>query len=123
MKKFENAVRAAAGVVALLIVVPPSAETGEIARQMAPAGFDLVLARDGGAELEAALGPAEFMVCYPNVKMHDAFYRAAPKMRLVQLLSAGYAVRCMARDPGTTNAPSVSHRIIKSRIIDIPRDR
>jgi phosphoglycerate dehydrogenase-like enzyme len=73
-----------------IIVVPPSAETGEIARQMAPAGFDLVLARDGGAELEAALGPAEFMVCYPNVKMQDAFYRAAPKMRLVQLLSAGY---------------------------------
>ena len=73
-----------------IIVVPPSAETGEIAREMAPAGFDLVLARDGGAELEAALGPAEFMVCYPNVKMHDAFYRAAPKMRLVQLLSAGY---------------------------------
>ncbi len=64
-----------------IIVVPPSAETGEIAREMAPAGFDLVLARDGGAELEAALGPAEYMVCYPNVKMHDAFYRAAPRMR------------------------------------------
>jgi len=73
-----------------IIVVPPSAETGEIAREMAPSGFDLVLARDGGSELEAALGPAEYMVCYPNVKMHDSFYRAAPKLRLVQLLSAGY---------------------------------
>src|SRR5258708_6152913 len=72
-----------------IIVVPPSAETGEIAREMAPAGFELVLAR-GGAELEAALGSAEYMVCYPNVKMPDAFYRAAPRMRLVQLLSAGY---------------------------------
>ena len=30
------------------------------------------------------------MVCYPNVKMHDAFYRAAPRLQLVQLLSAGY---------------------------------
>ena len=64
-----------------IIVVPPSAETGEIAREMAPAGFELVLARDGGAELEAALGPAEYMVCYPNVKMHDAFYRAAPRLQ------------------------------------------
>ena len=73
-----------------IIVVPPSAETGEIARQMAPSGFELVLARDGGAELEAALGPAEYMVCYPNVKMHDSFYRAAPRLKLVQLLSAGY---------------------------------
>jgi glyoxylate reductase/D-3-phosphoglycerate dehydrogenase len=30
------------------------------------------------------------MVCYPNVPMRDAFYRAAPKLRLVHLLSAGY---------------------------------
>jgi phosphoglycerate dehydrogenase-like enzyme len=30
------------------------------------------------------------MLCYPNVRMGDAFYRAAPKLRLVQLLSAGY---------------------------------
>jgi phosphoglycerate dehydrogenase-like enzyme len=73
-----------------IIVVPPSAETGAIAREMAPAGFELVLARGGGAELEAALGPAEYMVCYPNVAMHDPFYRAAPRLKLVQLLSAGY---------------------------------
>jgi phosphoglycerate dehydrogenase-like enzyme len=73
-----------------IIVVPSSAETGEIAREMAPAGFELVLARGGGAELEATLGPAEFMICYPNVAMHDPFYRAAPRLKLVQLLSAGY---------------------------------
>ena len=73
-----------------IVVVPPSAEAGEIAREMAPAGFELVLARDGSPELEAALGPAEYMVCYPNVTMHDAFYRAAPRLKLVQLLSAGY---------------------------------
>jgi phosphoglycerate dehydrogenase-like enzyme len=72
-----------------IIVVPPSAETGAIAREMAPAGFELVLAR-GGGELEFALGPAEYMVCYPNVAMHDPFYRAAPRLKLVQLLSAGY---------------------------------
>jgi phosphoglycerate dehydrogenase-like enzyme len=30
------------------------------------------------------------MVCYPNVAMHDAFYRAAPRLKLVQMLSAGY---------------------------------
>ena len=72
-----------------IIVVPTSTETGEIAREMAPANFELVLAR-GGSELEAALGTAEFMVCYPSVKMPDAFYRAAPRLKLVQLLSAGY---------------------------------
>jgi phosphoglycerate dehydrogenase-like enzyme len=75
---------------ARIIVVPPSAETGAIAREMAPAGFELVLARNNPAEIEAALATAEYMVCYPHVSMKDAFYRAAPRLRLVQLLSAGY---------------------------------
>src|SRR5215207_3754809 len=73
-----------------LVVVPPTAEVAEIARGMAPAGFELVLVRQPGPELEAAIGPAQYMVCYPNVKMPDDFYRAAPQLRLVQLLSAGY---------------------------------
>lgn len=72
-----------------IIVVPPSAETAEIARKLAPAGFDVVLAR-GQAELDAAIGAAQFLVCYPSVKISDAFFRAAPRIRLVQLLSAGY---------------------------------
>ena len=73
-----------------IIVVPPSAETGEIARALAPAGYELVLVRGDGAELSAALGEAEYVLCYPSLTMTDAFYRAAPRLRLVQLLSAGY---------------------------------
>lgn len=73
-----------------IIVVPPSSEVAEIAREMAPDGFELVLARDDGSDLEGALGKAAYMVCYPNVPMKAAFYRAAPELRLVQLLSAGY---------------------------------
>jgi phosphoglycerate dehydrogenase-like enzyme len=72
-----------------IIVVPTSTETGEIAREMAPANFELVLARNG-SELESALSTAEYMICYPNVRMPEAFYRAAPRLKLVQLLSAGY---------------------------------
>jgi phosphoglycerate dehydrogenase-like enzyme len=73
-----------------IILVPPSSEIGEIASGLAPAGFELVLARDNGADLQAALGEARYMVCYPHVTMDDPFYRAAPRLRLVQLLSAGY---------------------------------
>jgi phosphoglycerate dehydrogenase-like enzyme len=73
-----------------VVVVPPSAEVAELARSMAPAGVDLVLAATTGPELEAALGEARHMVCYPSVPMRDSFYRAAPQLRLVQLLSAGY---------------------------------
>ncbi len=73
-----------------IVVVPPSfAEIGEIARQMAPAGFDTTIVR-GQADAEAAAASAEYVVCYPSMKMPDAFYRAAPRLKLVQLLSAGY---------------------------------
>jgi phosphoglycerate dehydrogenase-like enzyme len=75
---------------ARIIVVPPSTEVGEIAREMAPAGFELVLVRNTVPEIEAAAGSAEYMVCSPGVTMKDPFYRAAPRLKLVQLLSAGY---------------------------------
>ena len=42
-----------------IIVVPPSAETGEIARALAPAGYELLLVRGDGAEL-SAVRPARF---------------------------------------------------------------
>ena len=32
----------------------------------------------------------EYMVCYPHVPMRDAFYKAVPNFKLVQLTSAGY---------------------------------
>ena len=73
-----------------VVLVPPSAKTGELARELAPAGIELVLAPESGSELTNALGTAQFMVCYPGVKMPPAFYRSAPNLRLVQLLSAGY---------------------------------
>src|SRR5262245_32918807 len=73
-----------------IVVVPPTAEVGEIARDLAPAGFELALVTRESAEFAAALGAAEYMVCYPSVKMPDAFYAAAPRLRLVQLLTAGY---------------------------------
>jgi phosphoglycerate dehydrogenase-like enzyme len=73
-----------------LVVVPPSAEVAEIARQMAPAGFELVMPKDSPAEIKAAVDKAEYMVCYPHVRMDDEFHKSAPKLKLIQLLSAGY---------------------------------
>lgn len=74
----------------VVLLVPPSTETGELARSIAPANIDLVLAQPGTDTFQAALPKAAFMICYPNVKMEDAFYKAGPNVRLVQLLSAGY---------------------------------
>ena len=73
-----------------IVVVAPSADVGEIAREMAPSGYDTVVLHSDGPELAAVLGDAHYMVCYPNVQLKDAFYRSAPHLRLVQLLTAGY---------------------------------
>ena len=64
----------------------------DIARELAPSGFDTVIARAGSAEFNAALAEAEYIVGLGEVKMDDAFYKSAPNLRLVQLLSAGYDV-------------------------------
>ncbi len=74
-----------------IVVVPPThAEIAEIARKMAPSGFELVVSRADRASLEQVLPTAEYVVCYPNVVSDDAFYKSAPKLKLYQLLSAGY---------------------------------
>jgi len=74
-----------------IVVVPPShAETAEIARKMAPAGFEVVMSSASPAELMPAMASAEYLVCYPNVASNDALFKAAPKLKLYQLLSAGY---------------------------------
>jgi phosphoglycerate dehydrogenase-like enzyme len=62
----------------------------DIARELAPSGFDTVIARSGSPEFNAALADAEYIVGLGEVKMDDAFYKSAPKLKLVQLLSAGY---------------------------------
>jgi phosphoglycerate dehydrogenase-like enzyme len=62
----------------------------DVARELAPSGFDLVVARANTPEFTAALADAEYLVGLGEVKMDDGFYRTAKKLRLVQLLSAGY---------------------------------
>jgi phosphoglycerate dehydrogenase-like enzyme len=71
-----------------ILVVSPSAEVSEIAREMAPKGFETVVVSD--SEVAGALPGTEYMNCYPHVQMKDAFYKEATKLKLVQLLSAGY---------------------------------
>ncbi|MEN3377153.1 MAG: hypothetical protein V7604_2508 [Hyphomicrobiales bacterium] len=102
-----------------ILVVSPSAEVSEIAREMAPKGFDTVIISD--SEVVASLPNIEYMVCYPHVPMKDAFYKAAPKLKLVQLLSAGYdnvdleaarRAKVPLSNNGGANAISVSEHAI-----------
>jgi phosphoglycerate dehydrogenase-like enzyme len=73
-----------------IVVVPMGKSDEEISASMVPAGFDLVITAPGTAEFRAALPEMKYLVGLGDPSMDDAFYRAAPKLKLVQLLSAGY---------------------------------
>ncbi len=62
----------------------------EIARELAPRGMELVVAPLGSPEFRAAAPKADFLVGFGNRAIDAEFYRAAPGLKLYQLLSAGY---------------------------------
>jgi phosphoglycerate dehydrogenase-like enzyme len=73
-----------------IVFVPSGAPDGPIAREMAPPGFELVQVTADSPELAAAMPGCDYLVGLGNASMNDAFFQAAPKLKLIQLLSAGY---------------------------------
>ena len=69
----------------------PAPDVLAIAEPLVPAGFELVVAdpNDGPAGLAAKFADAEYLTGFIG-KLPDEAWRAASKLRLVQLLSAGY---------------------------------
>jgi phosphoglycerate dehydrogenase-like enzyme len=73
----------------ILFAPPQSDAVMEIARSLTPAGFELLVADFGTPEFYAAAAQAEYYVGLAR-QMGGEFFRSAPKLKLVQLLSAGY---------------------------------
>ena len=61
----------------------------EMAKTMTPAGYELVMADPGTPEFIQAAGDAEYYLGLAR-RMGGEFFRSAPNLKLVQLLSAGY---------------------------------
>jgi phosphoglycerate dehydrogenase-like enzyme len=61
----------------------------EIARSLTPPGFELVVAEPGTPEFYEAAPTAEFYLGLAR-QMGGEFFRSAAKLKLVQLISAGY---------------------------------
>src|ERR1700677_1164618 len=61
-----------------------------IAKELLPPALDAVMAKHGSPGFNDALADAECLVGFGDGTMDDAFYKRAPKLKLVQLLSAGY---------------------------------
>ena len=104
-----------------IIVACPSANVIELARGMAPAGFETIVAQAGDPMIEEHLGDASYFACYPNVDLGPGFHAKAPKLKLIQLLSAGFdavdteaakAAGVPVCNNGGANAISVSEHAI-----------
>ena len=61
----------------------------QIVRELAPPGFDLVPVDPGTPQFIEAAQDAEYYMGLAR-QMGGEFFRSAPKLKLVQLLSAGY---------------------------------
>src|SRR5262249_27330581 len=62
----------------------------EIARELLPPGMELIVADPGKPEFYDVAGEAEYYLGSPRAGIGNEFFRAAPKLKLVQLTSAGY---------------------------------
>src|SRR5262249_57452157 len=61
----------------------------DLARSLTPPGFELIMADYGTPEFINAAAEAEYFLGLAR-NMGGEFFRSAPKLKLVQLLSAGY---------------------------------
>jgi phosphoglycerate dehydrogenase-like enzyme len=73
------------------ILTPPQpAPVMEIARELLPPGMELVVVDPGKPEFYDAAADAEYYLGSPRTGIGNEFFRAAPRLKLVQLTSAGY---------------------------------
>jgi len=73
------------------ILTPPQpAPVMEIARELLPPGMELVVVDPSKPEFYDAAADAEYYLGSPRTGIGNEFFRAAPRLKLVQLTSAGY---------------------------------
>jgi len=73
----------------IVVMDNPLSDIG-IARSLAPAGMELVIAPLGSPEFNAAVTDAQFLVGFGNKAIDRGFFSNARHLKLFQLLSAGY---------------------------------
>jgi phosphoglycerate dehydrogenase-like enzyme len=73
-----------------ILTPPQAAPVMDIARELLPPGMELVVADPGKPEFYDAAADAEYYLGSPRTGIGNEFFRAAPRLKLVQLTSAGY---------------------------------
>ena len=90
--------------------------------ELAPAGFELVQVRAGTPAYLEALAGASYLVGFVDGLVDEGLYAAAPKLRLIQLLSAGYdradiAAACRAGVPLANNGGANSVAVAEHAVM------
>ena len=75
---------------AKILTPPQPAPVLDIARDLLPPGMELVVVDPGKPEFYDAAADAEYYLGSPRHSIGNEFFRAAPRLKLVQLTSAGY---------------------------------
>ncbi|MCA8927772.1 MAG: 2-hydroxyacid dehydrogenase [Alphaproteobacteria bacterium] len=73
-----------------IVFVTNFPDAADAAREMAPSGFDLQIVPARSAEYRDAMARAEFLVGFVDMLVDRELFMTGPKLKLVQLLSAGY---------------------------------
>ena len=74
-----------------IVFCPPLPKTiMDVARGMVPAGYELEVLDQQDPRFAAAMQEAEYFMGFARGGMGPEFYRAAPHLKLIQLISAGY---------------------------------
>ena len=73
-----------------IVFVTMFPDAADVARDMAPSGFELAVVPAKSAEYLEAMRDAEYLVGFVDGLVDDALFEAGPNLKLIQLLSAGY---------------------------------
>ena len=73
-----------------IVFVTPFPDSAALASQMSPPGFELVVLPPGSSEFDGEIANAEYLVGFVSGLVQTTLFKSAPKLKLVQMLSAGY---------------------------------
>lgn len=73
-----------------IVFVTNFPDAADVAREMAPSGFDLQIVPARSAEYRDAMASAEYLVGFVDMLVDRELFLTGPNLKLVQLLSAGY---------------------------------
>jgi len=73
-----------------IVFVTDFPDAADVAREMAPSGYELVIAPARSAEYKDAMRDASYLVGFVDGLIDAKLFTDGPNLKLVQLLSAGY---------------------------------